>query len=286
MLGISLVLLAFLVFSFIDTGVKWLSILGLPALQLAFMRYAGHFVLSLVVAIRSGAGISILATDRPFLTNIRALALAISTIFNFFALQYLPLSLTATILFLAPIIVCGLAWPVLGERIGLWRVLAILVGFLGVVIAIKPTSPDFHWAIFLSLGAAIGFAFYQLLTRLLAGVVATDTQQFYTGFVGTAILLPFAILNWQNPTSATDWIILLSLGIFGFFGHELLTRAYRYSEAYRLSPFAYSFMLYLTLWSFLVFNQIPDINTVIGAVLVIGAGLFIWFRERARARNA
>lgn len=280
--GIVLALTAFLTFSFIDTSVKWLAVLGIPAMQLAFMRYAGHFVMSVLILIRSGSGTSMLVSDRPVLMIVRGLCLALSTVMNFIAIQYLPLTLTSTILFLAPIIVCAVSWPLLGERVGIWRFLAILVGFGGVLIAIQPTGSEFHWSIFASLLAAIFFAFYQVLTRKLTGLVATDTLQFYTGFVGTALLLPFAIFLWKSPETVFGWTVLCGLGLFGFLGHEFLTRSYRYAEAYKLSPFAYSFMIYVTLWSFLFFGQTPDTHTVIGAVIVVASGLFIWMREQER----
>lgn len=282
-LGILFVLVAYFLFSIIDTSAKWLALAGLPAVQLAFMRYAGHFVISLAVVLKAGGGIGRFASDRPVLTILRGLLLVFSTMLNFVAIQYLPLTLTSTILFLAPIIVCTLSWPILGERVGPFRAFAIFAGFVGVLIAIRPFGESMHWAVLLSLGAAFTFSLYAILTRMLSGVVATGTMQFYSGLTGTVALAPIAIPAWLNPDGALGWIILIGLGVFGYLGHELLTRAHGYAPASRLSPFGYSLMIYFTIAGYLVFGTVPDFWTIVGAIIIVGAGLLIWARERKHA---
>ena len=138
MLGIGLMLVAWLVFSCIDTSAKWLALAGIPALQLSFMRYAGHFVISLVLIGRGGLRPARFASRHLLLVVIRGALLMCATVLNFIAVRYLPLTLTSTILFSAPIIICTLSWPLLGERVGLWRWSAIIVGFFGILIAIRP----------------------------------------------------------------------------------------------------------------------------------------------------
>ncbi|MCP4317812.1 MAG: DMT family transporter [Hyphomicrobiales bacterium] len=273
-------LVAYLMFSFIDTGSKWLAIAGLSALQLSFMRYIGHFCISLGLVGRGGFVLSRLACEKPLLVVVRGLLLMMSTVLNFFAIRYLPLSLTGTILFSAPIIVCALSWPLLRERVGIFRWFAIMLGFGGIIVAIRPFSESFHWAVFLSLTGAVGFALYSILTRRLSGVVSTNILQFYSGLVGTAVLLPFAVLEWKNPVGGFAWLTMLSLGFFGWAGHQMLTRAMNFAPANLLMPFGYSFILYLTIWSYLVFNDVPDFWTLTGAAIIIVAGLIIWFRER------
>ncbi|MEP1207540.1 MAG: DMT family transporter [Rhizobiaceae bacterium] len=283
--GISLMLIAYLTFSFIDTTVKWLAIAGLPALQLAFMRYAAHFLISFAILLRGGFSKERFISDRPLLVLVRGSLIMLSTVLNFFAVRYLPLTLTSTILFSSPLIVCALSWPLLGERVGPWRWSAIMVGFFGIIIAIRPFGDEFHWAVIISLLAAISFSMYLILTRKLAGQVATDTMQFYSGAVGFVILAPFAIVSWQTPSSSLDWILLFSLGFWGWAGHQLLTNAHRFAPASILSPFSYSFILYLTAWSYLLFNHLPDRWTIVGAAFIVAAGLIIWMRERALARK-
>lgn len=278
--GISMILCANFIFSFIDTGSKWLALFGLPALQLAFMRYAGHFAISIAIFGRNGFNTSAIYCNQMPLVIIRAFCLMLATALNFFAIRYLSLSLTSTILFSAPLIVCALSWPLLKEPVGLFRWSAILLGFGGIVIAIQPFDAEFHWAVFLSITGAISFAFYSLLTRKLADQVDANNMQFWSGFIGTFTLLPFAMISWQNPQDLFQWLVLLSLGVSGWSGHQLMTNALKHAPANLLLPFGYSFILYLTIWSYFVFDEIPDFWTIIGAMIVVAAGLIIWLREK------
>jgi drug/metabolite transporter (DMT)-like permease len=285
MAGIALTLFAYLTFSCLDTSAKWLVLAGIPALQIGFMRYALHFVVSAAMVARHGGGLSRFGSDRLGLVLVRAVLLMMSTLCNFVAIRYIPLTLTATIMFSAPIIVTALSGPVLGERVGPWRWGAIVAGFVGVVVAIRPFDADFHWAAFLSLTGAASFAGYQLLTRMLAGKVSSDTMQLYSGFVGTFVLMPFAFTVWQSPATPLDWTLLFGVGLLGWFGHDMLTRAYGMASASVLTPFSYSMMLYLGVWSWMIFDQTPTRPTMIGAAIVMSAGLVIWVRERAAARQ-
>ncbi|MGI9400853.1 MAG: DMT family transporter, partial [Rhizobiaceae bacterium] len=237
MAGIVLILIAYLFFSFVDSGAKWLAIAGLPALQLSFMRYLGHLLITLILVIKSGAIVDHIVSERPLLVVVRALLLVGSTVGNFFAIRYLPLTLTSTILFSAPIIICALSWPLLGERVGIWRWSAILFGFCGIMIAIRPFDESFNLAVILSLASAVCFALYSILTRKLSGTVAADTMQLYVGLVGTIVLAPFAVAEWKDPDLASQWIILFGLGFFGWLGHQFLTRAHGYAPANLMMPF-------------------------------------------------
>ena len=278
--GIVLILLANLVFSFIDTGSKWLALFGLSALQLSFMRYFGHFIISSALILKGGVQLDRFACEKPLLVVLRGALLMLSTVLNFFAIRYLPLTLTSTILFSAPILICALSWPLLREAVGPYRWFAIALGFVGIVIAIRPFGEAFHPAVFLSIGGAFAFALYSILTRKLSGVVAADTMQFYSGFIGTLVLLPFAIWQWQSPETTFQWMILFGLGLAGWGGHQMLTNAMLYAPANVLMPFGYSFILYLTVWSFFVFDHVPDQWVIVGAVIIVAAGLMIWHRER------
>ena len=230
-LGILLMVLAYALFSFIDVGAKWLALLGLPALQLAFMRYVGHFLISATLVSKGGRNFSEFSTPHLKLVLLRGMLLMFSTVFNFFAVRWLPLTLTSTILFSAPIIICLLSWPLLGERVGIYRWSAIMLGFVGVAIAIRPFDEDFHWAVFLSLAGAFCFSLYSILTRHLSGLVSTDLLQFHSGMVGTVCLLPFALIYWQNPEGSLNFLILISLGFFGWAGHQVLTIAHNFAPA-------------------------------------------------------
>lgn len=285
MLGILLMLGAYVFFSFIDTSAKWLALAGFGSLQLAFMRYFGALIISLGIISRNGINRSSFATDKFWLVLLRAILLIGSSVGNFIAVAYLPLTLTSTILFSSPIIICVLSGPLLGEKVGVWRWGAILLGFVGILIAIRPFGESFHWAVYCSLFSASCFAFYSIITRKLAGVIPTQTLQLYSGIVGSILLAPLAIWFWVTPDNLLDWLLMIGLGFFGWLGHELMTRAHSFAPASTLTPFGYTFILYLTVWSYFIFDHSPDFWTIVGAAVIVVAGLIIWFREKNNSKS-
>ncbi|WP_299293873.1 DMT family transporter [uncultured Tateyamaria sp.] len=277
-LGIVMTLAAYAFFSVIDTSVKWLVLAGLPAFQLAFMRYAPHFVISTLLVLRQGVSWSSFQTDHLGLVLARGFLLASATLFNFITLNYLSLTVTGSIMFSAPIIVCALSWPLLGERVGPWRWFAIILGFMGVLVVIRPFDAAFHWIALLNVYNAFSLALYSIITRKIAGVVAAETMQFYMGAFGALTLAPFAVWVWVPPASGLEWGLLIGLGIAGWAGHEIFSRAHTYAPANTLMPYTYSFLLYLAVASYVVFNDVPDQWTLLGASIIVVSGLIIWRR--------
>ena len=277
--AILLVLLANLFFSFVDTSTKWLIGAGLAVLQLAFIRYFVHFLITLGEAALRGQRVPSL--DRPIwgLVALRAFCLVSSTIANFIALGQLPLAITSAILFLSPVLVCIFARLLLNEGLTTLRIFAILLGFSGVLIIVNPFGEAVNWYAVLMLYPASGMALYIVLTRKLAGRVSPLVLQFNTGLLGTLALLPLAFISWQTPVEGGQWVLLLSIGAFAWFGHEVLTRAHGLAEASLLAPFGYSFVIYLTFFGWLVFDEVPTAGTLIGAAGIIFAGLAM-SRER------
>ncbi len=271
-------LAAYAFFAVVDTSSKWLLGAGYVAVQLAFLRYAVQFVITSARLAATGTGA--LREARPLfpVLVLRAMMLVVATVVNFFALQYLSLAVASAIMFTAPIIVCALSWPLLGERVGPVRAAAIAFGFLGVLFVIRPFSAEWSWAAALMLIPATGLALYSIMTRKLAGEVDALTMQFVLGLTGTVVILPFAIVNWVMPASALDTILMLSLGFFAWFGHELLIRAHRDAEASLLMPYTYSYLIYMSFAGFVVFGDVPDMWTLIGAAMICGSGLAIWWR--------
>ena len=280
-----LILAAFFIFSFIAASGKWLIIAGIAPMQMVFMRYFGHFIISFAILTRNGVRISSFYTDNYYLVILRAFFLFCSTALQFIAFQFLPLTVTSTIEFTAPIIICLLSWPILGERVGLFRTIAIIVGFLGVVIIIRPFGIDFHPATILSLMGASSFAIYAILSRKLAGVVSVDIMQFYSGLIGSAMTLPMIFFIWTNPQNTFDWFVLFLIGFFGWLGHQLLTSAHTFAEANLLTPFGYSFIIYSAIWSFFISDYLPDRWTMIGGGLIVLSGIAIWFREYKKSKE-
>ncbi len=280
--GILLMLAAWFLFALVDVSAKWLVLAGFPALQLVFMRYAGHFVISVGVIAKDGIDLDRFKTGHLWQVSSRALLLISATIGNFHALYVLPLTVVSAIMFSSPIVVCILSITVLKEQIGPWRWGAILLGFAGVLVVIRPFGEAYHPAMILPLYNATALALYSLMTRRLAGVVAVETQQFYLGALGTFLLLPFAIWTWKMPVTQLDLALLVGLGFGGWAGHQLLTNAHRFAPAHALMPYTYSFMIYLAAFSWLVFNHVPDIWVITGAVTIVLSGLIIWKREQLK----
>ncbi|MCH2077261.1 MAG: DMT family transporter [Rhodobacteraceae bacterium] len=272
--AIALILLANLLFAFVDTSTKWLSGAGLAVLQLAFMRYAVHLAITGVDIGRVPC--ASLPWRTHALVGFRAFCLISATVVNFHALGQLPLSVTAAILYLAPVITCLLGWLILGERIGIGHLGAIIFGFAGVLIIVRPFDDDVNLYALLMLYPATAMSLYAVLTRMLTGQVRPGLMQFYTGVLGTAVLAPAGYIFWENPETTLGWILLFAIGAFAWAGHEALTRAHAYAGASTLMPFGYSFVIYLSLAGWIVFGNVPDLATIIGAFVICAAGLIIW----------
>lgn len=284
MLAIGLVLLAYLGFTGIDTSAKFLAQHGIPTLEFIFVRYGVHFALVLaVVAARKRP--SALRSGNVPTEFIRALFLLASTFANFVAVQFLPLTITGSIAFTMPLMLCALSIPMLGEQVGWRRWTAILVGFAGVLVIVRPGTEAFHPAAILSLIGALCSAFYFLFTRRLAGVDSALTQQFYAALIATLCVAPFAFGVWVWPSDPLVWLAFALIGICGFAGHQVFSIAVQLAPASMLAPFAYFQIIYMALSSWLVFSQPPDLWIYLGAPIVMGSGFYIWWRERKLARG-
>ena len=283
--GIGLVLVTYFFFTICDTCAKWMALSGMPPAQVAFGRYLVQFAFMLGLALPQ-MGLGAFRTSRPVLQILRASGLLAMTAFNFFAVLYLPLTLTSSITFGMPLLITALSVPLLGEQVGWRRWMAIVVGFVGILIVVQPWSAEFHWAVFLSLGSITAGAFYFILTRKLTATESTMSLQLYAGMVGTVCLLPFALTDWVWPEGPMAWIIFLGVGLAAMTGHAISIIAHRYAPASVLAPFAYTQIVWMTLSSWLIFAQPPGMWLFVGGPVVIGSGLYIWLRERQLAKTS
>jgi drug/metabolite transporter (DMT)-like permease len=276
--GIGLISLTYVLFALLDGSAKWL-VQSVPVLVVVWLRFLTHTLIAsaLLFPMR---GLALVRTQHLRWHLVRGLMFVAMTGINFWALQYLQLTVTASIFFMVPILVALLSAPLLGEKLDARRWAAIIAGFVGVLVVVRPGSEAFHPAMLLSLVNAVLYAFFNMMTRKLAAYDPPETIQFLPAVVATLVLAPFALAAWESPAGWFEWFVLCMLGIFGGSGHYLLAMAHRYAPASTLAPFLYQQILYMALFGYLVFGNLPDKETWIGAAIVVASGLYLFARER------
>ncbi|WP_428698522.1 DMT family transporter [Stappia sp.] len=281
--GIALISFAFLCFSGLDTTAKYLG-QSLPAEQIVWMRFVTHVIYA-VLLFRLWRMPHVLKSRRWGLQIFRALCLLGSTVFNFFAVRHMQLAETVSIMFAAPFVVTALAGPLLNEWAGLRRWMAIIVGFIGVLVVTRPGLGEMHWAAILSVCSMLSYALYALTTRMLAQTESPLGMLLISAAVAATAITPFGVSAWVPPADAWTWILLLSTGAWGGIGHFALIRAHVLAPAPVLAPFMYTQIIWMTGLGYLVFNDVPGVFTIIGASIVVGSGLYILYRERKISRG-
>lgn len=247
--------------------------------QLIWVRNLTHllFVLALFLP---RFGPRILRTTQPGAQLLRSVVMLGSTTLFFFGVKHLALAQAAAITFTSPFLVTLLAIPILGERVSLARLAAVVVGFFGVLVVIRPGSTMFQSASFFILGSSSCYALYQIITRRVAGHDRPETSAIYSVLVGTAVMSFFAPFKWALPVSVSDGLLMASLGVLGGLGHYFVARAMTYAPANLVAPFGYWQMVGSIVVGYFVAGKLPDAFTWAGSAIIIGAGLYIWWRER------
>lgn len=281
MTGILLMIAAVTCFAGLDASAKWTS-QYLPPLQTVAVRYLSGFVF-ITLLCRPWSRVRVMRSNNRRLQVLRALSLVMATVCAFTALHYLPLSQVTAIQFAAPLVIAVLAGPVLGEWPGPHRIAAVIVGFVGVVVVLRP-GLDMHWAVFLAMLTAFTNAAYALVTRRLAGRDRPLTTLFWSGFVGAAAVLPVLPFVWVWPPAAV-WAVLVLMGVLATLGHYLLILANDWASASTLAPFNYTQLVGATALGWLVFGEHPDGWTIAGGAIVALSGLYMLWRERVRPRG-
>lgn len=271
-------------FGCLDGFAKYLVNVGeLPVVQVAGMRMGINMLLLIAVfAVLFGPTRlpRVMRTVKPLQQFLRSLCMAGATLFNFLAVKYLQLDQTITLFYTTPLLVALFAGPILGEWVGCRRMLAIIVGFLGVLLVTRPGLGGIHWAFVFSLAAALCYAFYNIATRYLSYYDSTETTLFYTPLLGALITLPFVISDWHWPQTSLHWFLLFLIGALGAAGHFLLIVAFRSGPAPILAPFMYSNLLAVIALGYLLFGDVPSLWTLAGGVVLIASGLYIFYREK------
>ncbi len=276
-IGIALVTVTTLMFAVLDTSAKWL-VQTLPVFQVVWLRFLVHTLLTTAIFMPSMGG-RLFVVSNPRLQLLRGVMLALMTAMNFFALQYLQLAETGAVQFSVPILIALISAWHLGEKLDTKRWVAICIGFLGVLVIIRPGSHGFHPAIFLSIMNACLYAGFNLMTRRLVSSDHPVVTQLTSAAVPTLLLAPLALWHWQTPQDWQTWLIVLAAGLSGGLGHMASAVAHRYATAAVLGPFLYQQIIYMTLGGWLVFGQIPDSAVALGACIVVLSGLYLLWRE-------
>nr|WP_269751170.1 DMT family transporter [Acuticoccus mangrovi] len=269
-------------FACLDATAKYLG-RSIASVEVVWLRYATH-VLLLAIFLRVWRDFSPFRTRKPILQTVRGLTLLGATFFNFWALQYLQLAETSAITFAAPMVVTALAGPVLGEQVGVRRWCAVIVGFIGVLVVLRPGTGAMHWAAGLSVLSMLCFASYTMMTRIMRRTESAMGLLMLSALVGVVVLSPFSygaltsLHGWQ-------WVLAFLMGALGASGHGALVIAHRIASASLLAPFIYMQMFWMITLGYVVFNDTPDRWTVAGTLIIAASGLYILHRERVRGQT-
>jgi drug/metabolite transporter (DMT)-like permease len=280
--ALPLFLIAGMCLSGLDATAKYL-VRDHALLLVVWARYAGQMVVVTPFAWHR-TGPSFWRTGKLRLQLLRSLMLVLATLGFFAGLRYLPLAEASAITFLAPIFIVALSWPVLREHAPMARRVASVVGFIGILILLRPGSAVMHPAVVLLVGTALANALYQMLTRKLLDERPTTTL-FYSASVGT-VVLTVALMFTFEPASVerTAVPLFLLMGLLAGVGHWCLTHAYMHAPASLLTPFTYLQILWATALGYIVFGQHPDGVSALGMAIIVasGLGLVLWERRRSR----
>lgn len=279
LLAILLMCAAVTLFSCLDATAKYLiTTSNIPTEQVVWLRFVGQSLLMLLM-IGPLAAPALFRTQKLGLQITRSLLMVGTTAFNFLAVKYLRLDQTVSIAFLAPLMVALLAGPFLGEYVGWRRMLAILTGFLGILVVVRPGFAEVHWAFTFAFASMFVYAVFMIITRKLSTFdppMVTLTYSMIAGTIGGAV---FAVPVWVWPDSPWLWLQLLSMGAFGGLGHYLLIHAYKLAPASVVSPFLYFQLISMVALGYLVFGDVPDRWTFAGSLIVVASGLYLVHRE-------
>jgi len=278
--GILLMIAAIFMFSVMDVAAKAIAARADTVMAL-WARYAGQ---TLIVAALVLPRLHIVARTRyPGLQALRSFLLLAASTMMFFGIATMGLTEVTAIMAMNPVLITLGAAVLLREGLGLRRVLGIGAALIGALIIIRPGTEVFSLNALLPLGAAVSFAGYALTTRFVGRDEDPWTSLLYTGLLG-AIVLSVAVPFFWVPPDATTVLLLIAIGAVGGLGQLLLIRALSVAQAGIVAPFSYSGILFATIWGMLLFGEYPDALTLLGALVIVGAGLYVWQREtRLRA---
>ena len=275
-------LLAWVILPVMDGLAKYLSV-DLPVLQIVWARYFFTVVITLsfiIIFFRK----QLVWTSKPKLQLFRGLILLCANMLFFYAISIISLTKALTLAFVAPLIVTALSPFILGEIVGYRRWLAVIIGFIGSLIVIRPGLIEFNLATLAALGTGFFYGIYFIITRKLHTADSPLLTLLITGVVGAIILSAYIPFSWIEP-NPNQWLFMFCIGLCASVGHFFLILSLKYADASKLAPFSYFEIVTNVIIGYYFFSDFPDIWTWVGLLIIINSGIYISIRERSRVVN-
>ncbi|WP_289296575.1 DMT family transporter [uncultured Reyranella sp.] len=279
--GAIFTMLAMLGFASMDTITKWM-VADYPIGQMMWVRYAIFCLFAWFVVRRRGLRAA-LRSNRPGLQFGRALLAVVESAVFVLAFRYLPLADTHAVAATSPLIVIALGVLFLGEKAGPARWAAVAVGFVGVLLIVRPGFRELDWPLLIPVVGAVLWGGYQILIRLCSRTDTPETTLVWSAFVAFGATTLVGPLQWRWP-DATGWALLVAIALLGALAHYALIKALDYAEAGAVQPYSYTLLVFVTILGIIVFGDIPDHWTLAGAAVIVASGLYTWHHERQAGR--
>ena len=274
--GIGLALLAMLIFGLMDAASKFLAA-RYPITQIVWLRFVFTIPLALLL-LPPRTALARLRSARPWLQLVRSTVLVVEIALVVWCFGRMPLADVHSLLALTPLAVTALAGPCLGERVGPWRWAAVTVGFVGVLVILRPGLGVTQSAALVVLVCVLLYSVYQILTRIVGRVDSAETTLLWQLLVGAVLLGLVAPLVWRMP-EPRHWPLFILVAALGGVAHWAMIRALQLAPAATIQPFTYTLLIWAVVIGWLAFGDLPDLWTFIGAGAIVGAGIFTAWRE-------
>ena len=280
--GILLIVTSIFLLSVMDALAKGLA-QRLDVFQVVWARYTSQTLVAVLILLPRLK--TVVRTRHIGMQLIRSAFLFGATVCFFFGIVRVGLAQASAIMEINPMLITIGAFVLLGEPFGIRRALGVSVGLLGALIIIRPGSEVFSLAALFPVVAAFLNAGYSLTTRFLGREESIWTSFLYSTAIGTLVASLIVPWFWTRP-EPFDWLLMMLIGVFGGAGHLCLIRAFSVAEAGAIAPISYGGIVFATFWGFMLFDEYPDIWVYAGAVVIIGAGIYVWYREYTLAKQA
>jgi drug/metabolite transporter (DMT)-like permease len=278
--GILMIIMAMFIFACQDTVTKQLA-QTYAAPQILWVRFLFFGVFAVILSSWNTPLKQVVKAHRPWLQIIRSLLIVLEISAFVLAIRVLSLAETHALFASFPLMVTAMSALILREKVGVRRWAAVLLGFSGVLIILRPGFGVFQLESLIALSAALMFSIYHVLTRIVSRNDSSNTSMLYMAVIGAAIMTCVGPLYWIEP-SAQAWRLLALLSLTGAVGHLLLIKALECAPASTLQPFNFTLLVWATAMGYVVFDNLPDMWTLIGGAVVVASGLYTIYRERKR----